>query len=333
LIEAATMDSSSEFFTTPSMDYEEWQSAVQSICGRYTPSVVEPRAFSGRVQARNIYGLRAVDLSCSAHQFERTNRDVRVDAKDHYYAVFQVSGHSRILQSDQTVDLGAGDVALVDAAQPITYLSEKEGNHWASVQLPRGILSSYLGLEPRCPFRSSEIAAARQLRRLLQDSVEDEQSMSRSTKDYMHLALLDLLGASFAPSEPVYSSIHTDKLFGRICDIIKDRFADPDFGPGDVAVEAGLSLRYVQKLFTTRNSTCSRYLNSVRLERAAFLLKRRSFLKTGQPIREIAYASGFGDYAYFNRSFRRRFGQYPSFLLRNPGSSTHTATTPNEVPI
>jgi AraC-like DNA-binding protein len=135
----------------------------------------------------------------------------------------------------------------------------------------------------------------------------------------MRLALLDLLGALFAPSGPEHGSIHTDKLFGRICDIIRERFADPDFGPGDVAVEAGISLRYVQKLFTTRNSTCSRYIKLVRLERAAFLLKRRCFLKTAQPIRDIAYASGFGDYAYFNRSFRRQFGQHPSLLLRDPG--------------
>ncbi len=312
------MHSSSEFLTIPSMDYEEWQCTVLSICGRYTPSMIEPSAFSGRVQARSIYGLRAVDLSCSAHRFERTNRDVRADAKDHYYAVFQMSGRSGIIQNDQTIELSVGDVALVDAARPIAYVSEEEGNHWASVQLPRGTLLSYLGLEPRCPLRSGEIAAARQLRRLLQDSAEDEQSMSHSTKDYMRLALLDLLGALFAPSEPGHSSVHTERLFGHICDIIRERFADPDFGPGDVAREARISLRYVQKLFTTRNSTCSRYINSVRLERAAFLLKRRSFLKTGQPIREIAYASGFGDYAYFNRSFRRQFGQHPSSLLRDP---------------
>lgn len=312
------MELSAEFLGTPSMDYEEWQSAVRSICGRYTPTAVQPRAFSGRVQARSIYGLRAVDLSCSAHRFERTHRDVRLDARDHYYAVFQITGHSKIQQNDQTVELGVGDVALVDAARPIAYLSATEGNHWASVQLPRGSLMSYLGLEPRCPFRSNEAAVARQLRRLLQDGMEDEQSMSGSTKDYMRLALFDLLGALFVPSDTRDRSLHTDRLFARICDVISERFADPDFGPSDVAIETGLSLRYVQKLFTTRNSTCSRFINSARLERAAFLLRRRSLMKTGQPIREIAHASGFGDYAYFNRTFRRKFGHYPSFLLQRP---------------
>ncbi|WP_374762753.1 helix-turn-helix domain-containing protein [Bradyrhizobium japonicum] len=107
-------------------------------------------------------------------------------------------------------------------------------------------------------------------------------------------------------------------MFARICGVISERFADPDFGPADVAVETGLSLRYVQKLFTARSSTCSRFINSARLERAVFLLKRRSLMKTGQPIREIALASGFGDYAHFNRTFRRKFGHYPSFLLQHP---------------
>jgi AraC-like DNA-binding protein len=135
--------------------------------------------------------------------------------------------------------------------------------------------------------------------------------MSVSANAYMRLAFYDLLGALFAPSDPEDASLHTDKLFARICDIIKDRFADPDFGPCEAAVEAGISLRYLQKLFTARNSTCSHFIYSVRLDHAVRLLERRSFLKTSQPISEIAYVSGFGDYTNFNRKFRRRFGHTP----------------------
>jgi AraC-like DNA-binding protein len=127
----------------------------------------------------------------------------------------------------------------------------------------------------------------------------------------MRLAVYDLLGALFAPSDPMPASLHTDKLFRRICDIIRDRYADPDFGPCEVAVEAGISLRYLQKLFTARNLTCSHFIYSVRLDQAARLLRRRMLLKTVQPISEIAYASGFRDYTNFARKFRRRFGRSP----------------------
>jgi AraC family transcriptional regulator, positive regulator of tynA and feaB len=306
------MHSSGDFLSTPNLDYEAWRDVVRSICGRYTPGGIEPKTFFGRARVRSICGLRSVDLSSNAHRLERTRQDIRVDARDHYYAIFQMTGQSRIIQNDRTVELAVGDVALVDAARPVTYVSEKEGDQrWGSLQLPRRSLVSHLGLEPRCPSRRSGAAAARPLRQLLQDSVEDEQSMSVSANAYMRLACYDLLGAIFAPSDPEDASLHTDKLFARICDMIKDHFADPDFGPCDVAVEAGISLRYLQKLFTARNSTCSYFIQSVRLDHAARLLERRSFLKTSQPISEIAYASGFGDYTNFIRKFRRRFGHTP----------------------
>lgn len=135
--------------------------------------------------------------------------------------------------------------------------------------------------------------------------------MSSPAGNYMQLAVYDLLGALFAPSDPMPASLHTDKLFRRVCDIIRDRYADPDFGPCEVAVEAGISLRYLQKLFTARNLTCSHFIHSVRLDQAARLLRRRMLLNTIQPISEIAFASGFCDYRNFARKFRRRFGHSP----------------------
>src|SRR3981189_2837782 len=305
------MHSSGDFLSTPNLDYEAWRDVVRSICGRYTPGGIEPKTFSGRARVRSICGFRSVDLSSNAHCLERTHEDVRVDARDHYYAIFQMTGRSRIIQNDRNIELAVGDVALVDAARPVTYVSENGSDHWGSLQLPRRSLLSHLGLEPRCPSRRSGAAAARPLRQLLQDGVEDEQSMSVSAKTYMRLAFYDLLGAVFAPSDSEDASLHTDKLFARIGDIIKGHFANPDFGPCDVAVEAGISLRYLQKLFTARNSSCSHFIHSLRLDHAARLLERRSFLKTSQPISEIAYASGFGDYTNFIRKFRRRFGHTP----------------------
>jgi AraC-like DNA-binding protein len=307
------MSSSGDFLSTPSLDYEAWLDVVSSICGRYTPDAIAPMTFAGRARVRSICGLRAVDLGFNAHRLERTHHDVRVDAKDHYYALFQITGRSRILQNDRNIEFTVGDIALIDAARPVTYVSEKGGDQWcASLQLPRRSLVCHLGFEPRCPSQRSGAAAARSLRQLVQDSVEDEQSMSVSANAYMRLAFYDLLGALFAPSNREDASLHTDKLFARICNIIKANFANPHFGPCDVAIEAGISLRYLQKLFTARNSTCGHFIHAVRLDHAACLLERRSFLKTSQPISEIAYASGFGDYTNFNRKFRRRFGHTPA---------------------
>jgi AraC family transcriptional regulator, positive regulator of tynA and feaB len=115
------------------------------------------------------------------------------------------------------------------------------------------------------------------------------------------------------PIFPAISS-HSDKVFARVCRIIKDRFADPDFGPAEVAAEAGISLRHVQKLFTLRDSACGHFIYAVRLDHAARLIKQRALTKTEQPLSVIAYASGFRDYTHFARAFRQRFGHPPGAI-------------------
>jgi AraC-like DNA-binding protein len=120
----------------------------------------------------------------------------------------------------------------------------------------------------------------------------DQQAASSSADIYMQFAVYDLVGALFAPSDPRPVSRSADKLFARICGVVKDGLLDPDFGPAEVASEAGISLRYVQKPFTERSTTCSEFIYSHRLDHAAHLLHRRALTGTGQPLSEIAYACG-----------------------------------------
>ena len=108
----------------------------------------------------------------------------------------------------------------------------------------------------------------------------------------MQLALYDLVGALFVP-DSWSGSRPTDKLFARIQSIIRDRFADPDLGPRELATDAGISLRYIHKLFAERGSSCREFIYSLRLDHAAHLLNRRS--GKAQPLSEIAYGCGFHD--------------------------------------
>jgi AraC-like DNA-binding protein len=58
---------------------------------------------------------------------------------------------------------------------------------------------------------------------------------------------------------------------------------DVDDGPSSsVAAEAAVSLRYVQKLFTERGTTCSEFIYSSRLDHAAHLLHRRAVAGYGR---------------------------------------------------
>jgi AraC-like DNA-binding protein len=326
----ATVQQSCDFVGTPQLNLEEWAALLRSTCGG-EHQVSDPNAFAAWMRRRNVYGiaaaaikvqwgLAAVDHGGTIYRFARGRRDVRLADTDWYCALFQVAGRCALTQNEHTVQLGVGDVGLMDGARPSTRLAES-GAQWLSIYLPRQSLISHLGFEPQaCLYGRGGTLVARVLRQLVLEGIGDEVSTAAPAGPHMRLALYDLLGALFAPSDPGPISRHADRLFARIRSIIKDRCTDPDFGPAEVAAETGISLRYVQKLLTARGSTCSELLCSIRLDHAAHLLERRASLGTGQHLGEIAYACGFRDYAHFARRFRHRFGHAPGAHLEASGA-------------
>src|ERR1700744_3372849 len=116
------MSAADAFKSNPAINHEMWATMVGSLCGLYRPEGVAPNTFSGSVQADKIYGLDAIDISGTAHRVERTRRDASIDGIDSYYASIQLAGQSRVLQNDRIAHLTVGDVALVDAARPATWI-------------------------------------------------------------------------------------------------------------------------------------------------------------------------------------------------------------------
>ena len=301
----------------PLLDFESWRALLRSNCGRDV-KVTMPNAFAGCMRLFKACGLEAAsikirwgaaDRGCSDRGAERSYRDVRCDDSDHYLILFQVAGQTEMTQVDQAVQLAAGDVALVDTTLPVTYLSRFRSPQWLMLRLPRKLLRSHLGFEPQGGVSRQSTRASRLLFDLIRDA--DMEAASSSADIYMQFAVYDLVGALFAPTDQRPVSRSSDKLFARIGGVVKEGLTDPDFGPAEVASEAGISLRYVHKLFTERNTTCSEFIYTHRLDHAAHLLHRRAITGSGQPLSEIAYACGFRDYVHFARRFRRRFGYSP----------------------
>lgn len=76
-----------------------------------------------------------------------------------------------------------------------------------------------------------------------------------------------------------------------------------------VAARAGITERYLQQLIEAHGETFSHRLLRLRLDAAALA-------KPAMRISEIAFACGFNDLSYFNRSFKKRFGESPRMHRR-----------------
>ena len=291
------------------MDFEAWRASFRSICGQYTLERAEPDAFAGWVRPLSVLGFSAIEVACNRNRIDRTQRDIRVDGRDLYGALFQVGGRSAVSHNGQTLQLAEGDILLIDKARPVSYVAHSNGAHWLCLQFPRRPLISHLGFEPQgATHKRGGTLAGRLLCELALSALESDTTPFSPADSYMQLAVYDLVGALFVP-DSWSGSRPTDKLFARIQGIMRERFADPDFGPHELAADAGISLRYVHKLFAERGASCREFIYSLRLDHAEHLLHRS---ENGQPLSEIAYACGFRDYTHFARKFRLRFGYSPS---------------------
>src|SRR5258708_1087642 len=217
---------------TEQMDYRAWSDLLRSLCGRHNLAEVDPVSFSGWLRSLGVCGFTAVDICCSAHRFERTHGDVRLDDLDYYKAVFQLEGHSTIYQNDQCVRLAVGDVSLVDAARPITCLSDDARVRRLSLRLPRRSFVSHLEFEPQggvCSHRGAP--AVRLLYELVHDALKGIEPACPPVNSYMQLAVYNLPPALFAPPHPPPPSRPTHHPFLALPHSPQHPLSHPSFDP------------------------------------------------------------------------------------------------------
>jgi AraC family transcriptional regulator, positive regulator of tynA and feaB len=251
------------------LDFEAWRASLLFSLGvQYTLECAEPDAFTGWARPLNMFGVSALDVACNKNRMERTQRDIRLDGVDFYGVLFQMVGRSLATQNGQTIHLAEGDVALLDKTRPASYVYG-EGARVLYIPFPRWPLISHLGFEPRGgSYKRAGTPAARLLYEFVFNSLKADDAQLSPADFHMQHAIYSLVGALFVP-DSWCGSRPTDRLFVRIREIIRDRLADPDFGPQELAADAGISLRYVHKLFTERGFSCREFIYSGRLDHAA----------------------------------------------------------------
>ena len=296
------------------MGFDEWLTLLRSFIKLDLHVEKENRrTFSGSGRLLSMHGLPAFDaVAANISRIERTARDVRLDGYDHYAVALPLAGATAVSQNERVAELAPSDLVLVDSTSPLDYFPH---GHLRLLffRLPRRMVISNLGFEPQGGLSSSGTLAGRLILQLAAEIAEGEDPSSAHSNAHMQLAICDLLGVLFArpDGDRQSSSRHAERLFARVCSIVKDGFVDPDLTPSAVAAAAGISLRYLQKLFTPRGTTCGQFIHSMRLDHAARLLQRRAACSTKRPLSDIAFEAGFRDYKFFSSKFRQRFGCGP----------------------
>ena len=98
-----------------------------------------------------------------------------------------------------------------------------------------------------------------------------------------------------------------EKFLNKVMTIIEDHIGDENFSIDELSREVGYSnMHFYRKLKALAGETPSQFLRTIRLKRAAELLRKKS-----DNVTQIAYSVGFSSLSYFNKCFKEQFGVTP----------------------
>ncbi len=229
-------------------------------------------------------------------------------------------GRVRLRHMGREAYVGPGECVLMDSTEPYD-IECPEPTTALALRLPQPWLQYWLPDPAECVARtfgaqgwSAALCAA--LSSLDTDSYHALALPAGSVAE--HIAALLALAAG----RPAQVTRRTG-LLDELVRALRDRLHEQDLSPEALALQFGISRRYVHHLFAAGHTTFGEQLTRMRLERARELLLDARF--AALPIGEVAARCGFADPSHFARRFRLQFGRSPSELR---GASIERAAPP-----
>ena len=283
---------------------------VQLDCEEVTPG-----DFLGELHGGvGISDLRFSEVIADPQFVVRSKRQIAKSAEADFLISFQIESRGLIRQNGREALLTPGSFAMYDSTQPYS-LTFEERFHQFVLQMPKEVLSRHL-LNPE-RYTAIATSARAGLGAVLTHfifSLAKELKHVRAASDELADNLVEMIAMAFSSSmmlEQVGThSVVRKSLRTRILHYIDTNLCDPRLSNAQIARAAGISIRYLHKLFEQEAETVHALVLRKRLERARDLIDDPAY--AGHSIEQIAYSTGFLSAAHFSRSFKKHFGLNPS---------------------
>lgn len=302
---------------------------VYSPVQSFDVSYLTDRPFVARTELVNCDGIHLLRFHSTISRVTRTARHVASIENDCFSVVFNDGGSSWMLsQHGREAVPGHGAAVFSDQAEPCEYRAN-DLSAWIGVAVPRPALRALVANADDLIGTSLDpsSAAKRHLRRYLDlvlgpDGIEDDPALAA----HIGRTLVDLVALALgADRDAAAIARHRGLRAARAREIlaeIRANFADPNCSAKVVARKLGLSPRYINQLLQETEASFEHRVLELRLQKARAMLAdpRCDRLKIG----DIASACGFNEVSYFNRCFRRRFGESPTQYRGGSGGVRET---------
>jgi AraC-like DNA-binding protein len=221
-------------------------------------------------------------------------------------------GRSIVTGRGREIALADGEAVLLSYSEP-RVIMRPELVRYGIVRLPRALLEPLVRNIDDAMFRPIPRGTgaldllANYAEALIRDPALDDPAMRR----LFVAQLCDLVAVTLGTREAVARDrgLRAARLHAIKRDV-EAHLADDGLSPAAVARRQKISESYLRKLFESDGTSFTEFVLARRLARAHEMLTDAR--RAGLGIASIAFAAGFGDVSYFNRTFRRSYGVTPS---------------------
>jgi AraC-like DNA-binding protein len=224
------------------------------------------------------------------------------------------SGVIELEQSGVKTGLTNASLLLLDPSRKYVQTGDSNTRGMA-VRIPRAALEArglhFTGRDMFVPDATSP--DVRMLKSLIASTAAHGERSSPTSQKLVADHLIDLMQIlADDPSAPKRMR-STTVVLSSAKRFIERNLGDEALDLDSVARAAGVSTRYIAKLFAAEGSTVMRHVWRTRLERAQALLKNsRADLR----VSDVAWQCGFANAAHFSRVFKQQYGESPKRVQR-----------------
>lgn len=290
--------------------FSYWREAVcEAVMNVATEDAAEDD-FSGKIACADYGGLRFATFTSTAHRIVRQPSHISRSNSAHFLISLQRSGIGRMQQANQTCELRAGDIGIVDGARPFSVLFPQTVDRAVAV-IPSAMLHHRAPWLRDCPI--GRMRHDPELHPMLRMTIERLAGPVCQSTDEAEL-LADNL-CNLVALLTAHNVFDRNAAQARLSDIermlafIRRHLNDPDLSPQTLAKYLNVSLRTVHNRFEAAETSFGRAVLDLRLDQAQRALSDPR--QAQYSVTQIAYGIGFNDLSHFSKTFRTKFGIPP----------------------
>ena len=295
---------------------EIWRQSVEPLFDCRAAREPGGREFQGRLESFNLGQTLIARSEFTPLHFQRDRRT----SDDHLLVQLYTHGGYQGYNGDRKVQVGPGDISLLDMGLGLETLAPRSGN--LSLVIPR---DRFFALTKPADYRPGTVLrAGTPLATILANHLSSVwTSLADASVDDLPAINRTLVGAvagAFCqgPVREDAAMPFEDAARDAVRAFIVHNLDDPGLGPARLCRRFGLSRTRLYRLFEPFGGVAG-YIREQRLDRAFRELAERDL---GQRrLVEVALECGFDSQSHFCRLFRQRFGMTPGEAMEQGRSA------------